>query len=148
MEQLNGNPSSTFLVDAQTYQDLTEQARLGDLLADKVNGQAEEIAALKSEIKSLQENQGIFFDLLAKFKGSKEPGQTAQDRANRIDHYMDARPDHKASYEALKGFLEIDDVKLNLTIAALMKEHPGKYARQKDKNDGRKKWLAVIPKIA
>ena len=80
MEQLNGNPSSTFLVDAQTYQDLTEQARLGDLLADKVNGQAEEIAALKSEIKSLQENQGILFGLVAKLKTDRKLQPAQQDR--------------------------------------------------------------------
>ena len=61
---------------------------------------------------------------------------------------MDARPDHKASYEALKGFLGINDVLLNSAIAALKKEHPGKYGTSKDSTDKRKRILAVIPKIS
>jgi hypothetical protein len=105
-----------------------------------------------ARVKKLEENQEILFGLFNKLKQaaspSKQSSQTAQNRAARIDRYMDARPDHKASYETLKGFLNIDDVKLNLAITALMKDHPNKYIRQKDKADGRKRWLTLIPKIA
>jgi ribulose bisphosphate carboxylase small subunit len=106
---------------------------------------------MMARLQTLENNQEILFSIINKLKQaslSKQSGQTAQNRAMRIDHYMDARPDHKASYETLKGFLNIDDVKLNLAIAALMKDHPGKYIRLRDKVDGRKRWLTLIPKIA
>jgi hypothetical protein len=151
-------------IPTKTYDDLTERARLANLHEDKIvelratnKALSERLAKAEFELSGKDgsitahyENWiGKLEQRLAKLEHpAKYPGHTAQDRAARLDHYMDARPDHKASYEALKGFLEIDDVKLNLSIAALMKEHPGKYARQKDKIDGRKKWLAIIPKIA
>lgn len=77
----------------------------------------------------------------------KQPGQTAWDRAKRIDKYMEGRPDHKASYEALKGFLLVNDVLLNFALAALKKEYPDKYIMIKDKLDRRKKWLMEVPRI-
>lgn len=87
---------------------------------------------------------------IAKLEHSdKDPGQTALDRAKRIDRYMDGRLDHKASYEALKGFLKISDgASLSRAIKALGTESPGKYATHKDKTDKRKKWLIEVPKIA
>jgi len=145
-------------------QEPTESSRIDDLLLEEIRLHREHNKAIlgrlaKAEFELSGKDGSIiaaYDEALAKLNQrlakiehpAKETGKTSQDRAARIDHYMDARQDHKASYEALKGFLEIDDVKLNLAIAALMKEHPGKYARQKDKADGRKKWLAVIPKIA
>lgn len=77
----------------------------------------------------------------------KVSGQTAQDRAKKIDRYMEGRPDHKASYEALKGFLDINDVLLNYSISALKTEFPDKYIVIRDKADHRKKWLRAVPKI-
>ena len=144
---MKDSPALTTIL-TETYEDLTEQARLNDILRDKINGQAVEISALKNEIKTLQENQEILFNLYQGIKPKDEPGKTSQDRATRLDHYMDARPDHKASYEALKGFLGINDVLLNSAIAALKKEHPGKYGTIKDAADKRKRILAVIPKIS
>ena len=140
------NPISTFLVDAQTYQELTERARLGDLLADKVNVLEQQNKAILDHLSELESRLDAHSKKI--YRENREPGQTAQDRAARIDHYMDARPDHKASYEALKGFLGINDVLLNAAIAALMRAQPGKYARQKDHADKRKRVLAVIPKIS
>jgi uncharacterized protein YoxC len=77
----------------------------------------------------------------------KQSGHAAQDRAKKIDKYMEGRPDHKASYEALKGFLTINDVLLNFSIAALKTEFPDKYVVARDKADHRKKWLREVPKI-
>ena len=116
----------------------------------------QEVAALRLKIDSLErdrdtlsDNQLIQLRLIHELKErvKRSPGKTELSRAEKIERYLVSRLDHKASYETLKGFLEIDDVKLNLAIAALMREHPGKYARQKDKVDGRKKWLTLIPKI-
>lgn len=134
--ELSGSQAKAFL---EALKDLKD-------CRDKVIAQDEIISGLKSEIKNLQENQEILFNLYQKSK-PKEPGHTSQDRAKRLDTYMDARPDHKASYEALKGFLEVNDVLLNQTIAALMKDQLGKYARSKDEHDKRKRWLVRIPEM-
>ena len=118
-----------------------------------------EIASLHAKLtflESLQEQDinRICLDIaldrkrIAKLENpQKGLGKTELSRAEKIERYLASRPDHKASYETLKGFLEIDDVKLNLGIAALMRGHPGEYARQNDKVDGRKRWLVLIPKI-
>ncbi len=168
VNSINALPSEIIILEAAQVakigQKLTESRRLNDLRQEEINALRQDNKALSerlaktefelsgkdgSIIASYDEALAKLNQRLAKLEHpAKEPGQTSQDRAARIDHYMAARPDHKASYEALKGFLEIDDVKLNLAVAALMKGHPGKYARQKDKNDGRKKWLTIIPKIA
>jgi len=79
---------------------------------------------------------------------TKNPGKTETARAEKIDKYLASRPDHKASFEALRGFLEVNAILLNLAIAALMKDAPGQYMIIKDKLDKRKRFLAVIPKIS
>ena len=140
------NPISTFLVDAQTYQDLTERARLNDILKDKIIALEMQNKAILERLNELENRLDAHSKKI--YRENHEPGQTSQDRATRLDHYMDARPDHKASYEALKGFLGINDVLLNSAIAALKKEHPGKYGTIKDAADKRKRILAVIPKIS
>lgn len=78
---------------------------------------------------------------------AKMPGLTSQDRAKKIDRYMEGRPDHKASYEALKGFLVINDVLLNFSIASLKNDYPDKYITIKDRKDHRKRWLLEVQKI-
>ena len=140
------NPISTFLIDAQTYQELAERARLADLLADKVNALEQQNKAILGRVEELEARLDAHSKKL--YRENREAGQTAKDRAARIDKYMAARPDHKASYEALKGFLGVNDVLLNTAIAALKKEHPGRYCTVKDAADKRKRSLAVIPKIS
>ena len=60
---------------------------------------------------------------------------------------MEARPDHKASFDASRGFLEVNDVLPNLAIKALMDLYPSKYAIARDQGDKRKRWLLEVPKI-
>lgn len=79
--------------------------------------------------------------------GSKAPGKTFQERAERLDRYMEARQDHKASFEQIRGFLEITARKLNPTIRCLMDAHPAKYSIRADQRDTRKNWLYINPKI-
>ena len=79
---------------------------------------------------------------------TKNPGKTETARAEKIEKYLASRPDHRVSFEALRGFLEVNAVLLNLAIAALMKDAPGQYAIVKDRSDKRKRFLAVIPKIS
>lgn len=66
------------------------------------------------------------------------------ERLDKLEGYISAREDHKASFEQLKGFLQVKDNLLNLTIRALMQKYPGAYAITKDKNDKRRKWFTQI----
>lgn len=84
---------------------------------------------------------------LYKLSGDREPGDTCLGRVTRLEHYMRARPDHKASYESIKGFLEITDVQLNQVIKVFLETKEG-YAVTKDARDKRKRWLIQLPVIA
>ena len=120
--------------------------------AATIKDQGKAISDLKQDIKDIRE---YFPKLVSEDRQrlkalehpDKQPGQTAQDRAKKINEYMEKRPDHKASYEALKGFLLINDVLLNFALAALKKEYPDKYIMIKDKLDRRKKWLMEVLRI-
>ena len=122
MQSVDAQPTLTYLPTA-TYDDLVKRANLADLLADRIIALEQQNKAIlgrldKAEfelsgkdgsiIASYDEALAKLNQRLAKLEHpDREAGQTAKDRAARIDKYMAARPDHKASYEALKGFLEI-----------------------------------------
>lgn len=135
------------------FDDLVESRRINDLLRAEVNTLKQNESALQGELEALRYDlmREIALDRqrIAKLEHPvKELGQTSIDRAKRIDHYMESRPDHKASYESLRGWLGINSVLLNLSIAALIKMHPGKYARAQDKVNKRNRWLVVVPRVA
>ena len=44
---------------------------------------------------------------------TKNPGKTETARAEKIEKYLASRPDHRVSFEALRGFLEVNAVLLN-----------------------------------
>ena len=121
-------------------------------LEDKTAALEEENAALIATQETQADNQFIQLQLIHDLRGAAkkevQPGNKTKDRAKRINNYMLSRSDHKASFEALRGFLEVNAVLLNLAIAALMKDAPGQYAIVKDRSDKRKRFLAVIPKIS
>ena len=148
MQSVDANPISTFLIDEATYQDLVKRANLADLLADRIIALEQQNKAILSRLEELEARLDAHSKKI--YRENREAGQTAKDRAARIDKYMATRPDHKASYEALKGFLGIDSALLNLAIAALMKANPGKYMRTKDtaRGRGRNKWLVAVPQMA
>ena len=125
------------------------QDQLSDTRA-RVDNQAEKITALEATVNTLGDNQFIQLQLIHELRETtkKEPGKTEVSRAEKIAKYLASRPDHRASFEALRGFLEVNAVLLNLAIAALMKDAPGQYMIVKDKLDKRKRFLAVIPKIS
>jgi hypothetical protein len=157
---LSNHPGGTLTTPLQNIQ-VAVQTLYDEIaqLREERDRDRQEIASLHAKLTSLdslqeQDINRICLDIaldrkrIAKLENpQKGPGKTELSRAEKIERYLASRPDHKASYETLKGFLEIDDVKLNLGIAALMREHPGEYARQNDKVDGRKRWLVLIPKI-
>lgn len=131
-------------------QDLMSQAAAQATapLEERVLQMEEAIKDLDEYTKILGINQDSQRKNLARLTKRKDPGKTALARVGKIIRYLDNRPDHKASYEVLKGHLEINDVLLNQTIAILLREYPGEYCRADDSNDKRKKWLAKMPKIS
>ena len=77
---------------------------------------------------------------------TKEPGKTELSRAEKIERYLAARPDHRASFETLKGVLQINNVLLNQTIKILMDGSPGRYGVTKAPGDKRKRTLVMLPR--
>lgn len=121
---------------------------------DELSSMKTEIDGLKSQIKELDSyvsalaiNQKGQSQKITKILARKDPGKKAQERAEKINHYMENRPDHKASFESLRGFLQVNDVLLNAAIDILMKSYPGKFMKTKDGHDKRKRFLAEIVKF-
>ena len=109
----------------------------------------EENAAMAATQAHLIDNQEIQLRLIheIKEKAKRNPGKTELSRAEKIEKYLAARPDHKATFETLKGYLQLDNVRLNEAITTLMSTHPGRYSIQKAKTgDKRKKILIMLPK--
>ena len=124
-----------------------------------------EIAQLREEINSLRtrttslestldlEITRVCVDIaydrkrLAKLEHpTKEPGKTETSRAEKIEKYLASRPDHRASFETLKGMLQINNVLLNQTIKILMDDSPGRYGVTKAPGDKRKRTLVMLPR--
>jgi len=77
---------------------------------------------------------------------TKEPGKTEISRADKIEKYLSSRPDHKASFETLKGHLGVDKFALNDAIKTLMNSSPGQYGITRTPGDKRKRTLVMLPK--
>ncbi len=115
-------------------------------LESMIARQSEKIAALEATASHQEENLLIQFRLIHELK-DKKPGKTELSRAEKIERYLAARPDHKATFETLKGYLQLDNVRLNEAIKTLLSTHPGRYSIQKAKTgDKRKKILIMLPK--
>ena len=77
------------------------QAELQDLKAT-VARQGEKIKALEVTQDFQAENSFIQLQLINDLR-KKDPGKTEISRAEKIEKYLQARPDHKANFETLKG---------------------------------------------
>ena len=120
-------------------------AELAALRAE-VHGLRDKVASLELENTTLSDNQLIQLRLIHALK-EKKPGKTELSRAEKIERYLAARPDHRAAFETLKGYLQLDNVRLNEAITTLMSTHPGSYTIQKaNTGDKRKKILIMLPK--
>jgi hypothetical protein len=127
-------------------------------LQDEIAQNHQEIAALRLKMASLETLQeqdtnricvDIAYDrrrLTALEHPAKEPGKTDLSRAEKIERYLAARPDHKATFETLKGHLGIDKVLLNQAVKALMALSPGRYGITRTPGDKRKRTLIMLPK--
>ena len=108
----------------------------------------EENAAMAATQATLSDNQFIQLRLIheLKEKAKRSPGKTELSRAEKIERYLAARPDHKAAFETLRGHLGIDKDLLNDAIKALMASSPGRYGIARAPGDKRKRALIMLPK--
>ena len=106
----------------------------------------EENAAMAATQAHLIDNQEIQFRLIheLKEKAKRNPGKMELSRAEKIERYLAARPDHKATFETLKGHLGIDNDLLGIAIKSLLPS--GKYAIIKTPGDKRKRTLVMLPR--
>ena len=128
-------------------------------LREEIDQNHQEIAALRLKMASLeslqeQDTTRICLDIaydrqrLAKLENSpiKEPGKTELSRAEKIEKYLAARPDHKATFETLKGHLGVDKFALNDAIKTLMEASPGRFGITRTPGDKRKRALVMLPR--
>jgi len=110
-----------------------------------------ENVALKRELETFQEHvaQERAFDRqrISRLENpAKVPGKTVLSRGEKIEKYLVARPDHRATFEALKGHLGVNNVLLGDAIEALMRASPGRYTVGRIQGDKRKRVLIMLPK--
>ena len=110
--------------------------------------QDEKIAALESTQETHADNQLIQLRLIHELRetSKKGPGKTEASRAEKITKYLESRPDHRASFETLKGNLGVDKARLNEAIKTLMKGSPGRYGITRTPGDKRKRILVMFPR--
>jgi hypothetical protein len=113
-----------------------------------VANQDEKIAFLESTQNTQTDNQLIQLRLISQLREAtkKVPGKTEISRAEKIEKYLSSRPDHRATFETLKGHLGIDKDLLNDAINTLMNSAPGRYGITRTPGDKRKRTLIMLPK--
>jgi chromosome segregation ATPase len=137
--------------------DLTHFKEVRESEEDEPRSEIEElketVRELKAEIKSIKKSQRLdyedirnLFSAIEEIDRRREPGKTEIARAEKIERYLKARPDHKAAFETLKGHLQVDNVLLNQSIKTLMESSPGRYEIAKTPGDKRKRTLVMLPR--
>jgi hypothetical protein len=158
-EQANVQHSEepVFILTSNQLEDIVKQAVHNAIEYPKdlhqiVKDQAREIEALNTKLETMQKDMGSLAEnqynqlrLIAALR-KKEPRKTETARAEKIAQYLKNRPDHKASFESLKGFLGVDKVLLNQAIKTLMDSEPGRYGITQTLGDKRKRTIAMIPR--
>jgi hypothetical protein len=91
-----------------------------------------------------KERHIIFFGLQCREATKKGPGKTEISRAEKIERYLTLRPEHRATFETLKGYLGIDNDLLGIAIKFLLPS--GRYAIIKTPGDKRKRTLVMLPR--
>ena len=145
---LNSGQLSALITQAvqKALQPLQDEVR--DLKAT-VACQDEKINALEATSTLQEENQLIQLRLIHDLREAtkKEPGKTEISRADKIERYLSSRPDHRATFEMLKGHLQVDNVRLNEAIKTLIATSDRTYSIQKEKTgDKRKRILVMLPR--
>ena len=100
------------------------------------------VRALEATQDSQAENELNMLRLINDLR-KKEPGKTEISRTEKIAKYLQSRPDHKASFETLRGHLGIDKVLLSQAVKVLIASSPRQYTTIKIK--GNKRILVMLP---
>jgi hypothetical protein len=147
-QQANEQPEEPiFALTSSQLQDLITQAvekaiqPLKDLRVT-VTRQDEKMTALEATEDTLGENDLNQLRLIADLR-HKAPGKTELSRSAKIETYLLSRPDHKATFETLRGHLGIDKVLLSQVVKSLMVSSPGRYTTLKAR--GNKRILVMLP---
>jgi uncharacterized coiled-coil protein SlyX len=127
---------------AEASQPLQERI---EFLESIIARQSEKIAALEATASHQEENLLIQLQLIRALK-EKKPGKTELSRAEKIERYLAARPDHKATFETLRGHLGVDKFALNDAIKTLMEASPGRFGITRTPGDKRKRALVMLPR--
>ena len=151
------SPKADFVPPSEE-QLVTVPASLLDSLKDEVAQLKDIVANLKAEVSTVtstheQDMNRLTLDIafdrqrLSKLENPiKVSGKTEISRAEKIEKYLAARPDHKASFETLKGHLGTDKDLLHQAIKTLMDSQPGRYGIIRTPGDKRKRTLVMLPK--
>jgi len=117
-------------------------------LENTIARQDEKIAALQATQDTHADNQLIQLRLINDLREAKKgPGKTEISRADKIEKYLTSRPDHRATFETLKGQLQVDNVRLNEAIKILITTSDRSYSIQKETTgDKRKRILVMLPR--
>jgi len=123
------------------------QDQLSDMEAT-ITGLEAKVTTLESTQDTQAENSFIQLRLIGQLREAtkKEPGKTETSRADKIEKYLASRPDHRATFETLKGNLGVDKARLHEAIKTLMKGSPGQYGIIRVPGDKRKRVLVMLPK--
>jgi len=130
----------------EAIQPLQDEVR--DLKATVVR-QYKKIAVLEATQETQADNQLIQLRLINDLREAtnKGPGKTEISRADKIEKYLTSRPDHRATFETLKGQLQVDNVRLNEAIKILITTSDRSYSIQKETTgDKRKRILVMLPR--
>lgn len=138
---------SGITIPVQTFEDLlgaveslkADVERLGSIVV----AQGDELAALQATQDTQADNELNMLRLINDLR-KKEPGKVELSRAEKIEKCLESRPDHKASFETLRGYLGIDNDRLGKVIRVLVSS--GKCAVSRTPGDKRKRSLILLPK--
>ena len=140
-----------FTITATELEDIITRAI--QPLKDEVQDLKATVAKLEAKDSALEatqdtqaENEVILLRIINDLR-HKEPGKTELSRAEKIEKYLQARQDHKATFETLKGHLGIDKHLLKQCVKTLMTREPGRYAIVRTPGaDKRKRTLVMLPR--
>jgi exonuclease VII small subunit len=112
-------------------------------------GGEEDLKELRSRLEDLEELRPWTEALSKKVARLEAPriSQKTEARAEKIAKYLKERPDHKATFETLRGHLGVDKDLLNDAVKVLLDESSGLFAVIKSKTgDKRKRSLIMLPR--
>jgi hypothetical protein len=118
------------------------------LLQDKITLLEFENRGLKAALSNLEELRPWLEAISKKISRleAPTPSRKTEARAEKIAKYLKERPDHKATFETLRGHLGIDKRRLLEAIKLLMATDPGRYGIARFPGDKRGRALIMLPK--